>query len=205
MRWYDYMMSDLSEQMQCWGPKSAGLFDEKDAVRTFKDQDLVDNMVYGKDNDAGLKYNLSNGKNTTGDILAPTNGFMMTFMTANHSKYHPCVTYTHEITAADMDTYFNMSFLEPRKTTLVKHDFNIWSFGDSIPDLSKANQTGKPWNDEMTKLFTAKSGDKFDKMYADWLKYVDSCGYTDDLLAQINARDVQDQNYNGVNYLDNLK
>lgn len=47
LRWLDYQCSRSADMLYAWGPKTAGLFNEaEDGTRTYKDEDLVDQMVY---------------------------------------------------------------------------------------------------------------------------------------------------------------
>ena len=90
LRWLDYQCSRSADMLYAWGPKTAGLFNEaEDGTRTYKDEDLVDQMVYTTVTmgDKVQKYNLSNG---TLKSAVP----VFSFYYQAGSKYHPKATYS---------------------------------------------------------------------------------------------------------------
>lgn len=89
LRWMDYQCSRLADKLYGWGPRSAGLFTESaDGVRTFKDENLANQMVYATSavGDLVQKYNLGNGTFRTPQPTFP-------FVYMNASIYHPKCSY----------------------------------------------------------------------------------------------------------------
>ncbi len=57
-----YLASPVGANNFIWGPASAGLFTEDaEGNRTYTDQELIDNMIYKKDNEACYKYGIIRG------------------------------------------------------------------------------------------------------------------------------------------------
>lgn len=89
LRWLDYQCSRSADMLYAWGPKTAGLFDEaEDGTRTYKDADLVDQMVFTtvQMGEKVQKYNLANA------TLMPVVPVFSFYYQAG-SKYHPKATY----------------------------------------------------------------------------------------------------------------
>ena len=89
LRWLDYQCSRLGDKLYSWGPSSAGLFNEDaNGVRTYKDEQLADQMVYSAGTMGTLvqKYNLSNGS-------LPSAQPVFSFAVYGASIYHPKTSY----------------------------------------------------------------------------------------------------------------
>lgn len=89
LRWLDFQCSRSADMLYAWGPQSAGLFNEAlDGTRTYKDEDLVQQMVYSTAlmGEKVQKYNLANGSGTFA-------GQLFSFYYGGGSIYHPKATY----------------------------------------------------------------------------------------------------------------
>ena len=89
LRWLDFQCSRTADKLYAWGPKTAGLFNEaEDGTRTYKDQELVNQMVFSTAvmGEQVQKYNLSNGSTYSANVVFP-------FYYQAGSIYHPKATY----------------------------------------------------------------------------------------------------------------
>lgn len=101
LRWLDFQCSRSADMLYAWGPETAGLFNEEDGVRTYKDADLVQQMVYSTAlmGEKVQKYNLANGSGTFA-------GQVFSFYYGAGSIYHPKATYDLSNMTGLADSYY---------------------------------------------------------------------------------------------------
>lgn len=58
LRCFNYLYSDVGAKMMQWGPESAGLYEEVDGKRVYKDEALYECMVNTVDNGMNVRYGL---------------------------------------------------------------------------------------------------------------------------------------------------
>lgn len=182
LRYIDYMVSDSGEKLLAWGPKSAGLFDEVNGKRTFKDKDLENYMVYNKSSDKALSYNLPNGLDQKGTL--PNGGTVPTYIRNYYSKYAPAVTYDTVKTTSDVNTYFKAGLVEPVKyvQTLIP---GIYTENATVPDADKAWKARTSFEDALEKVLASQSDAQFEQTFKDFLANSEKIGYTDKVLSDI--------------------
>ncbi|QGQ98770.1 hypothetical protein EHS13_29790 [Paenibacillus psychroresistens] len=189
IRYLDYMMSEVGEKMYTWGPKSAGLFNEVDGKRTFKDKDLEDAMVYNKDNGSSVKYNLNNTR------LASTNGFgntwpyYPTYMWGN-GKVAPLYTYEKVRSPGDALAFFDPGNLpgntQADMATTLKVDSAIWAFFSTVPSANEFWKGRDALEKVLTKTMTAKNDAQFEALWKTFSDQAIASGATPATLKDIN-------------------
>ncbi|GAA3407959.1 hypothetical protein ACFFNY_11800 [Paenibacillus hodogayensis] len=181
LRWIDFLVSDAGEKLWFWGPRSAGLFEEKDGKRAYKDKELEEQMVYGKPGAKAQQYGLklTNGSN---DDRSKSDYFSFT----GKGKFYPPNWYDKMRSPDEAAGYFEMSRVEraPSTDTLTP---KIYNFLTAVPEADKAWKARKSFEDALTKVLVAKTDEEFEKLYADFTAAAEKSGYTDDLLAKVDA------------------
>ncbi|WP_127582516.1 hypothetical protein [Paenibacillus koleovorans] len=182
LKWIDFMVSDTGEKLSAWGPKSAGLWDETNGKRLFKDKDLEAYMLAGTATDKAIFYNLRNGINSSN---MPNGGMMPTYMRLGASKFAPAVAYDKKLIATAANTYFRAGLVENTEYVLSRAP-QFYSYTAAVPDADKAwkARTGG-FEQPLTRVMTADNDAQFDKLFADFLATAEKYGYTDNLLPQI--------------------
>ncbi|MDR1638879.1 MAG: extracellular solute-binding protein [Clostridiales bacterium] len=189
IRYLDFLISEVGEKMYTWGPKSAGLFDEVDGKRIFKDKALESNMVYGEENGKSLEYNLTN--NWLGSSSAMGNGwpYYPTYMWGG-SDLVPFFSYERETTAADGKNFFdpgNLPGLSYNELgTPVAKDHQIWSFF-GMENVDKFWNGRDAFEKALTKTMAASSDEQFEQLFAQFLDIATSNGATPEVLKEIDA------------------
>lgn len=189
IRYLDYLVSDVGEKMYTWGPKSAGLFEEKDGKRVFLDKDLEDSMVYAKDNGKALSYNLTNQK------LAALGGYgnawpyYPTYMWGG-SSLSPVYAYDKVKNAADGKNFFNPGNLPDNAYnslgTNVAKDHFIWSFFGNVPSVDKFWKGRDAFEKALLKTLAAKDDAQFEQIWKDFSDLSVKNGATPETLKEIN-------------------
>jgi len=201
LRWLDFLVSDAGENLRWWGPRSAGLFEEVNGKRQYKDPELADHFLYNKPTEKALYYNLYNGSRESGIRTG-----VFTFLNNNafsvpHTKFHPEHHYERKADGALVNTYFNSTRV--RKLDLVQTGIlpNITSFTATIPEVEEAWKARQAFEDALVKVLAASSDEQFEKLYNDFLTLAEQSGYNDKTLALI------DEAFRRENaaYMDNLK
>ncbi|SFJ92987.1 hypothetical protein SAMN02799624_06632 [Paenibacillus sp. UNC496MF] len=190
LRWMDFLASDAGEKLWFWGPKSAGLFEEKDGQRVYTDKNLEAQMVYDKPGTLAQQYGLelsdgSNDDRTMSDYISFT----------GKGRYYPGTWYDKQRSPEEADTYFDMGRVEraPSTDTLKP---TIYSFTSQIPEADKAWKARKAFEDALTKVLVAKDDTEFEKLFNDFLATAEKDGYTDDLKDKVDAAfRVSNKNY----------
>lgn len=199
LRWLDFLVSDAGENLRFWGPRSAGLFEERNGKRYYKDKELEDHMVYGKPSEKGLSYNLFNGGRESG---LRTGYFSYAQNQGNNlSALHPKNLYDIRREPNLATTYFNPARLGPSKLVETKKQGYIYEYTATIPEAEKAWKARKAFEDALTKTLAASSDAEFEKLYNEFLSLADSSGYNDALLKQIEAAFVKEN----ADYMKNFK
>jgi len=180
LRWLDFLVSDAGEKLWFWGPKSAGLFEEKDGKRVYKDKELEEQMVYGKPGTKAQQYGLklsdqSNDDRSKSDYISYT----------GKGKYYPPNWYNKTINASEAVTFFDMMRVErsPSTDTLPPKFYSFLT----VPEADKAWKARKAFEDALTKVLVAKNDDEFEKLFAEFLTAAEKNGYTDDVKDKVEA------------------
>ncbi|HZK70253.1 MAG TPA: hypothetical protein VFD03_01875 [Clostridia bacterium] len=189
IRYLDYLVSDVGEKMYTWGPKSAGLFEEKDGKRVFLDKGLEDSMVYAKDNGKALSYNLTN--NRIGALGGYGNAwpYYPTYMWGG-STLSPVYAYDKVKNAADGKNFFDPGNLPDNAYnslgTNVAKDHNIWSFFGSVPSVDKFWKGRDAFEKALLKTLAAKDDAQFEQLWKDFSDLSVKNGATPETLKEIN-------------------
>lgn len=182
LRYIDYMVSDAGEKLLAWGPASAGLFEEKDGQRSFKDKELEDYMVYNVASDKALSYNLANGLAATGTL--PNGGFYPSYVRNFYSKFAPAVTYDLARTAADANTYFKIGFVE---TVSYKTSLGPTIYGENatVPEADTAWKARPSFEDALERVLASQSDAQFEQTFNEFLANAEKIGYNEELIGKI--------------------
>lgn len=181
LRWLDFLVSDAGEKLWYWGPKSAGLFEEKDGKRVYKDKALEDQMVYSKPGTKAQEYGLklwdgSNDDRSKSDFISFT----------GKGIYYPPNWYDKQRSKEEALTYFEMSRVERAPTTDTLSP-KIYTYLTAVPEADKAWKARKALEGSLTKVLVARNDAEFDKLFADFLATAEKNGYTDALKDKIEA------------------
>lgn len=177
LRWLDYQCSRLADKVYAWGPKSAGLFDEAaDGTRSYKDSDLVTQMVYstGIMGSKVQKYNLSNG---TVKSAKPVFSF---FYNAG-SIYHPkCVYDVSKMSDFLMSAFASGVVCSDVEQCPLAHMADMHSWKNSeIPGVEQIWAKRELLEAEFkTVLQSGASKSKFDAAYSTLLSVADRAGFS---------------------------
>ncbi len=189
IRYLDYMISEVGEKMYTWGPRSAGLFEEKDGKRTFKDKDLEDAMVYNKDNGSSVKYNLNNTR------LGSTSGYgnawpyYPTYMWGN-STVAPLYTYEKVRSPGDALAFFDPGNLpgntQAEMSTTLKADTAVWVFFGPVAAANEFWKGRDALEKTLTKTMAAKDDAQFEELWKTFQDQATASGATPETLKAIN-------------------
>ncbi|RAP73679.1 hypothetical protein [Paenibacillus montanisoli] len=169
IRFLDYMISEVGEKMYEWGPKSAGLFEEKDGQRVFVNKDVEDAMVYtNQSNGAQLSYNLFNTRISTTDGYGTAWPYYPSYMWGA-GPLAPYNTYTRTPSAADALAYFDPGNLpgeaQSEFATYMNKGHEIWNFFGSVPEADAFWKNRDAFEKALTKTLAAKDDAQFDSMW----------------------------------------
>lgn len=184
LRYINYMASDVGSKLVYWGPRSAGLFTEKDGVRTYTDKELEQNMCYDVDNKANIKYNLYNYNISDSNRSAFPQYPLGYYAGLDHPKYvYPELTRS----AGSADTYYQPGIIpgyarEDRFVFVNKGDY-LPEYADQWNVFSKGRDA---FEKALTATLAAKDTAQFDKLWNDMLSTAEEVGLTDSMLADIN-------------------
>ena len=188
MRYLDFTVSDIGEKLIYWGPKSAGLWEENNGKRVFVDKELEDAMVYGAQNNSSLKYNLFNVWSQQESAWPGYPHYVY-----GGSTLHPRYVYDKVRNAGETDMYFSTGFVSEVKEYLGE-GAHLWNFEQKIPNVDKFNKAKQAWEDSMTKIFTARNDEEFEKLYNEMVTLAEKNGLDDKTLEEMNNLYVNDVN-----------
>jgi putative aldouronate transport system substrate-binding protein len=194
LTYLNYMMSDVGEKLTYWGPRSAGLFEEKDGNRVYKDKELEDCMVYGKDNDKALQYNLYN-------LILPSAQTMglgtawpgyPTYMGSAGSKLSPMYTYDRIRSAADAENIFNPATLQGLSaqdhTVFLNPGYScdMYRYPALITEVDRFWKARESFESALKKTMAASSDTQFEQLFKSFLETAEKNGGTDATLEEMN-------------------
>lgn len=190
IRYLDYMVSDVGQKMVTWGPRSAGLFEEVNGRRVFKDKDLEAAMVYNEDNGKAIYYNLYNPHvASSGQGI----GFAWPYhFTAvwDGGRFAPRNVYDRVRHPGEATSWFNpgilpgLSYVENATTLNIQHQ--IWNFFGIIADADEFWKGRQAFETALTRTLTATDDAHFERLWSEFINISTDIGATPELLQQIN-------------------
>lgn len=196
LRWCDYMVSDTGAKLISWGPRSSGLWEEKDGKRVFINKAVERYVVYNEDNDEGKSYNLMN---TTAGIAPSNHPCIFSFGWSNIGNTHPTYVYDKALDPADANKYFsslNLNLEDMKETEMA----NITMFANTV-ELAKKAWGNRPEIESCILSVLASSEKNFEKNYKTLLSKLELNGWTQEM---VDACDAYFKTYNSE-YMKNLK
>lgn len=190
LRFLDFAQSEAGQKLAYWGPRSAGLWEETDGKRVFKDKDLEACMVYDEANDKKVYYNLCNSA-------------WPGYPNMSGSRYNPKVVYDMERNVSSTNKFFVSGVVmeAPELTTAVAPD--IWKFDAyGVAGVQKFWQARQSFEDALKKVFIAKTDSEFEELYSALLTTAEKNGLTDEALTEINQAYRESVN---ADYMENLE
>ncbi len=186
---YDYMMSDAGLKLSVWGPKSAGLFEEKDGKRVYKDKELEACMIYDDTNERNVYYNLNKGG------LTAWPGYPLTDI----NKFNPKFDYDIERQTNQANRAFSLSEYRPLA--------RINSIPPDIYRIDNDNakrfwQSRTAFEDAIYKIYVTKNDGEFESAYNAMVELAQRNGLTDEALEGIHNDYI---NVLNKGFSDNLK
>lgn len=186
LQWLDFMATPVGMKLACWGPKTAGLWEEVDGKRKFTNKELEECLVYGVANGANEKYNLSS--TITDRETVPAWPGMPVGVKAG-GIYNPKYVYdmlTAERKPENANNFFASGiFGQPKMTKkAIITTADIWAFTNEVPAIKKFwDVRGTGFEPLMTKVLAAKSDEEFEKAYAKMIEFAEKNGLDDAALA----------------------
>lgn len=180
LKYFDFMVSDVGQNLVNWGPKSAGLWTEENGVRKFKDKALEDFMVYNTPDENAESYGLQNG------LDVAENGIKPTYMRYSRNPNAPAIVYSHERRSEDAQKMFSLGMVEPDESRIEAYSSLISRFSKVSKGAEKAWSARKTFEDGLLKVISASDDASFKKYYDDFVKNVEIVGYDDTTLKEIN-------------------
>lgn len=173
VRYLDYLVSEVGEKMYTWGPRSAGLFDEADGKRTFKDKLLEEAMVYGKDNGSTLTYGLNNTRLGSTNMYGGTWPYHPGYMWGG-SAVVPANSYVRVPSAGDAINFFDPGNLPNNSANDIATPLNVDTFVvvyfGIIPSLDEYWKGRDAFEKALTKTLAAKDDAQFEDL---WNKFIE--------------------------------
>ena len=172
LRFFDFLMTDVGQKLNTWGPKSAGLWTEENGVRQFIDPAIADCMVYGVANDKAQYYGLNN----TVWPIYPT----------SVNRNQACFSYPVNSTPAMANKYFSMGTVEPdQRINCINAD--ITRFDEAGVEAAKTFWLARTsFEKALTKILIANNEAEFEAFYNDMVAVAERNGLTDDALPEFN-------------------
>ncbi|SFD97357.1 hypothetical protein SAMN05216378_1819 [Paenibacillus catalpae] len=184
----DYMVSEVGEKMYTWGPKSAGLFDEVDGKRVFKDKELEDAMVYNKDNGKSLHYNLANTRLASTNIYGSGWPYYPTYMWGG-SKVSPFYSYDRVISPSEARNFFDPGNLPNNSYSdlgiPINNDMQIWNFFGVVPEADQFWKGRDAFEKALTKTLAARDDAHFEELWKQFSEIATKNGGNEDLRKKI--------------------
>ncbi|MBP3360833.1 MAG: hypothetical protein J6N52_08275 [Clostridia bacterium] len=190
LRYIDYMISDIGEKVQAWGPRSAGIWTEENGVRRFTNENIEKYVVYGEDNTEGESYNLTSvdySKVMLNQNISP----MIHFQFSNMSKFHPAYVYDKNRNVADANTAFSSGFVIPAEYKKCKIPA-IWIYCNTVDSVKKAWGNRPNVEDALTRILASANDQEFNKNYSKLMETLQQGGWTDEMLSEYTAAYIED-------------
>ncbi|MBQ3573447.1 MAG: hypothetical protein IJA16_02480, partial [Clostridia bacterium] len=187
LRFFDFMLTDVGQKLVQWGPKSAGLFEEtEDGGRKYTNKELEDAMLHGGDKQIIYDYGLQCA--TWPTVPSAVN------------KWQPIYVYDFEPTVASMDNFYSTGIFNPQE---IFHgiDPSVYRFTAFVENTNTFWSARTAFESALTKIFTAKDDDEFEKLYSDMVALAERNGLTDETLEQMNESWLNNVN---KNYMQNV-
>jgi len=191
IRFLDYMISEVGEKMYEWGPRSAGLFDEVDGKRVFKDKALEDAMVYSEQtNGAQLAYNLYNTRIATTSMYGTAWPYYPVYMWGA-GPLAPYNTYDRVLSASDALGFFDPGNLpgnsQADHSTYLNKGHEIWNFFGSVPEVDAFWKNRDAFEKALTKTMAARDDAQFESIWKEFQDLAVRQGATPESLAAMTA------------------
>ncbi len=187
LRYLNFMVSDVGEKLMYWGPRSAGLYEEKDGKRVYKDKELEDSMVYGVDNGNALKYNLHNPFVGSTALTGSAWPHYPTYMNWG-SPLSPRYTYDRVMNPADARMAFTSAVLPglswQENQTLLAFNTRFWGAAKDIPEIERFWNARQSFEQALTRTLAADSDEHFEAVYKSFVDVAVRNGATDETLKE---------------------
>ncbi len=179
MKYFDYLTTEAGQKLLYWGPKSAGLFDEANGERTFKDKELGKACVDNVDNGENSKYGLLSAQPWTNVTQWPR-----LFQVA--SKYAPAYEAAGKvIEPSKAQDNFLLGTVDPFKAEVNGQGANFWSFSAFSPDITKFSNAKMEHEKALESCFIASSDAEFNKAYDAYVAKAKQLGLKEEILPDL--------------------
>jgi hypothetical protein len=189
VRFLDYMISEVGEKMYTWGPQSAGLFEEKDGKRVFKDKELEDAMVYSKDNGKSLYYNLANTRLASTNTYGSGWPYYPTYMWGG-SNVTPFYSYDRVLSPSEARNFFDPGNLPNNAYTdhgiPLANDMQIWNFFGAVPSTDQFWKGRDAFEKALTKTLAARDDAHFEELWQQFSDIAEKNGANEQMKKEIN-------------------
>lgn len=171
LNWLDFMYSREGEELMAWGPESAGLWEIKDGVKTFKDPALMQNAMYEVETEKDLTYyGLAGG---------PINFYELGRFTYLHSNTFRVQAY-HEV-PPKVDNVYNAQYAKfwPELFAKETKTSPMFTFLNQVPDIAKLTSEEGLFGavkNEWAKAIVSVNDEDFEKYYQEGLKRLKDLG-----------------------------
>jgi hypothetical protein len=188
LQYVNYMVSDVGEKVQNWGPRSAGLFTEQNGERQLTNAAMQDELVSNKPKDTFLDYGLYP---LVADLTKIESFMRPSYIHGGNSRFSPDYYYRKSLAARVPEDYarmYNANLVDPYTNAIYARDTAIWNFGtDECPLMNEAWNKRQLVEDSFMKTYTGLTDDQFESA---WKNYQDVCrdqvGYNEEAKQQMN-------------------
>ncbi len=186
LRFFDFMLTDVGQKLQMWGPKSAGLFEETENGRRFTNKEVEAEAVYGESNDSLIKYGLS---------YKPWPGVPFTV-----NRWDPLYIYDFVPTISLLNKFYSPGLHRPFET-VPSIGANFYSFAEGVKGAGKGWSARTAFENALTKIMTAKDDAEFESLYDSFLAIARQNSYNEETLEAINIEWVTNVNKDNMEYV----
>lgn len=192
LKYLDFLASDIGMKLETWGPRTTGLWTEKNGKRTFTNKIIEDGLVYGVPNGSYLTYNLAGDLNNA--LSNSTPAFPpMPIGIRQGGLFNPKYTYDRDPSknsAGDANKFFASGLFDSVKflPEPVGASVDIWNFFEQVPEVKKFwDVRGTGFEPVLVKCMISADDAAFEKDFKNMLDFLKNNHLTDSAM-----KDVQD-------------
>lgn len=185
VKWFDYLMSEEGQKLYAWGPRSAGLFSESDGIRQFKDQALVDEIVYKKGSTISTSYNIFNNYDTPSYV---NDKLKIYYALDGKNIFAPMLYYPVIRKASDAFANFHYGWTEPKSPLPFFTNPSIWMFvGNGSEKIDSFWAARRTFEYPLLKCVVAQNDSEFEQQWSIVMNNLTVAGYGEVLMQEFNT------------------
>ena len=198
LRWYDYCMSDIGSKCLQWGPRTGGLWEEKNGKRIFKNKSVEECMVYSVPNGENVNYGLRNGVLPSANIALnsqTTNYYPVAFSQGDLNS--PAYVYDRKRSKGDLGLLYKPAMFISGKGFNTREfevpsgplSYQIWELEGQIGGgLHKFWAARPQFETLLMQSLVAPDEETFNKLYDKAIEYARRFGLTDEVIKEADKK-----------------